>query len=132
MTGGDLWREISGHPALAILAALAKERGQELWLCGGTLRDLLLERRPPDLDLAVGGDAMALGRALAQRSGSRFVPLGSEFATCRVVTPHGELDLAGLRAPRSGSRPGRPGLHRQRPGPAPGRPVGPRSSKPSD
>ena len=99
MTGGDLWREISGHPALAILAALAKERGQELWLCGGTLRDLLLERRPPDLDLAVGGDAMALGRALAQRSASRFVPLGSEFATCRVVTPHGELDLAGLRAP---------------------------------
>ncbi|MCF8042860.1 MAG: HD domain-containing protein, partial [Desulfarculaceae bacterium] len=99
MTGGDLWREIGGHPALAVLAALAKELGQELWLCGGTLRDLLLERRPPDLDLAVDGDAMTLGRALAERSASRFVPLGREFATCRVVTPHGELDLAGLRAP---------------------------------
>ncbi|MBU1156854.1 MAG: hypothetical protein KJ921_13440, partial [Proteobacteria bacterium] len=89
MTGGELWREIGGHPALRALADLAKERGQELWLCGGTLRDLLLRRRPPDLDLAVSGDAMALGRALAERTASRFVPLGREFATCRVVTQNG-------------------------------------------
>lgn len=99
MTGGELWREVRGHAALRALADLAGERGQDLWLCGGTLRDLLLGRRPPDLDLAVDGDAMALGLVLAQRTGSRFVPLGREFATCRVVTRHGELDLAGLRAP---------------------------------
>ncbi|MBU4576422.1 MAG: HD domain-containing protein [Proteobacteria bacterium] len=99
MTGGELWREVRGHPALRALTDLAGESGQDLWLCGGTLRDLLLGRRPPDLDLAVDGDAMALGRALAQRTGSRFVPLGREFATCRVVTGRGELDLAGLRAP---------------------------------
>lgn len=99
MAGGDPWRELSGHPALIALAGLARERGQESWLCGGTLRDLLLGRRPPDLDLAVAGDAMALGRALAQKTGGRFVPLGREFATCRVVTAQGELDLAGLRAP---------------------------------
>ena len=119
LTGGDLWREIKGLPALSVLAALAAERGQELWLCGGTLRDLLLDRRPPDLDLAVTGDALALGQALAARTGARFVPLGKEFATCRVVGPQGELDLAGLRAPTPGRRPGCPGFHPQRPGPAP-------------
>ena len=99
MAGGELWREIMGRKALAALAALARQRGQEAWLCGGTLRDLLLQRRPPDLDLAVSGEALALGQALAQTLSGRFVPLGREFATCRVVTASGELDLAGLRAP---------------------------------
>ncbi|MBU1275397.1 MAG: HD domain-containing protein [Proteobacteria bacterium] len=99
MASGELWHEISGHPALAALAGLAREGGHGLWLCGGTLRDLLMGRRAPDLDLAVAGDALALGQALARKIGGHFVPLGREFATCRVVGPQGELDLAGLRAP---------------------------------
>jgi len=70
-----------------------------LWLCGGTLRDLLLGLTPPDLDLACDGDALALGQELAARLGGRFVPLGREFATCRVALAGGHLDLAGLRAP---------------------------------
>jgi len=86
-------------PALAALAGLAGERGQRVWLCGGTLRDVLLGRRPPDVDLAADGDALELGRALAGRVEGRFVPLGREFATCRVVTSSGYVDLAGLRAP---------------------------------
>ena len=93
------WRELRGHPALAALAALAGEGPWRAWLCGGTLRDALLGRRAPDLDLAVAGDALALGRALAARLGGRLVPLGREFATCRVVMAGGYLDLAGLRAP---------------------------------
>jgi poly(A) polymerase len=95
----ELWRHLRDMPALAALAGLARERGQEVWLCGGTLRDILSGRRPPDVDLAASGDALGLGRELARRSGSRFVPLGREFATCRVVAREGYVDLAGLRAP---------------------------------
>lgn len=84
---------------LTILAGLARERGQRVWLCGGTLRDLLLGLPPPDLDLACEGDALSLGRDLAEKAGGRFVPLGREFATCRVVLAGRYLDLAGLRAP---------------------------------
>ncbi len=93
------WSRLREMPALAALAGLARERGQRVWLCGGTLRDLLMERRPPDVDLAADGDALELGRALADRVGGRFVSLGREFATCRVVTAGGYVDLAGLRAP---------------------------------
>lgn len=93
------WRELRENPALAALAALAREGPWAAWLCGGTPRDALLGRRPPDVDLAVGGDALALGQALAERVGGRFVPLGREFATCRVALDGGYVDLAGLRAP---------------------------------
>ncbi|MCF8034372.1 MAG: HD domain-containing protein [Desulfarculaceae bacterium] len=92
------WHELRELTALAALAGLARDRGQEAWLCGGTLRDVLMGREPPDIDLAVSGDALALGRELAARAGGRFVPLGREFATCRVVLEQGYVDLAGLRA----------------------------------
>jgi poly(A) polymerase len=84
---------------LNTLARLSRRRGQPVWLCGGTLRDLMLGRLPPDLDLAAAGDALELGRALAAETGGRFVPLKAEMATCRVVRGTVQLDLVGLRAP---------------------------------
>jgi poly(A) polymerase len=86
-------------PLLRAAAEAAARRGQEVWLCGGTLRDLLLGLDPPDVDLAAGGDALALGRELAERAGGRFVPLDEAHATCRVAAAGRWLDLAGLRAP---------------------------------
>lgn len=93
------WSLLRQSPVLTTLAGLARRQGTRLWLCGGSLRDLLLGLTPPDLDLACAGDALALGRGLAQSLGGRMVSLGREFATCRVVLSTGYLDLAGLRAP---------------------------------
>ena len=63
------------------------------------MRDILLGRTPLDVDLAVAGDALALGRELAQAVGGRFVALKEAHATCRVVGGGVYWDLAGLRAP---------------------------------
>lgn len=90
---------LARHPALQELACLAGSRGRRVWLCGGTLRDLLLGRQPPDLDLAVDQGAMDLGRALAQSLRGAFVPLKPELDCCRVVAGEVELDLTGLRRP---------------------------------
>lgn len=87
------------RPILETTLATAARRGQEVWLCGGTLRDLFLGLPPPDVDLAVNGDAMALGRAIAEAGGARFVALKEANATCRLVREGWWLDLAGLRAP---------------------------------
>ncbi|MGB8426199.1 MAG: hypothetical protein WCD88_10485, partial [Desulfobacterales bacterium] len=40
----------------------------EAYLVGGSVRDLLLGRRPFDLDLAVAGDPAAFARRLAART----------------------------------------------------------------
>ena len=103
MTARVPWSALQINPVLKTLHALARGRGQRVWLVGGTVRDLLLGLKAPDLDLAASGDALALGQALAQEVGARFVPLKEEMATCRVVITGepggGYLDLVGLRAP---------------------------------
>ncbi len=89
----------SARELLAVLAASARQGGWRLWLTGGTLRDMLLGRPSPDVDLAVAGPALDLGRDLAGRSGLTFVPLSRENQTCRLVGRGLQLDLTGLRAP---------------------------------
>ncbi|CAO0823884.1 HD domain-containing protein [Desulfarculales bacterium] len=99
MTPPYPWSLITHHPGLWALRDLAARRGHNVWLTGGTLRDLLLGIVPPDLDLSTDGDALDLGQALALALRGRYVPLKENHATCRVVLPQGHLDLVGLRAP---------------------------------
>lgn len=99
MIPGPDWSGLAAHPALQALEALARRRGQTVWLSGGSLRDLLLGLRPQDLDLTADGDALGLAQALAQTLSARYVPLKESLATCRVVGGFGHLDLVGLRAP---------------------------------
>jgi len=86
-------------PVLKTLNLLARDRGQRVFLTGGTLRDLFLGTEPLDVDLAVAGPAMELGQVLAERIGARFVALKEAHATCRLVKGEIILDMAGLRAP---------------------------------
>src|SRR5438477_10362657 len=53
-------------------AELALERGWRIFLVGGYVRDLILERLHYDLDIAVEGDAVALARVLEERLGARL------------------------------------------------------------
>ena len=98
---GGLGAELSApaRELLVTLAGLAREGGWRLWMAGGTVRDMLLGRSSPDLDLAVAGPALELGRALAARTGLTFVPLSRENQTCRLVGRGLQVDLTGLRAP---------------------------------
>lgn len=72
------------------------------FLVGGHLRDSLLSRPASrDIDVAVAGDSLALGRELAADLGGKFVPLGQAFGTSRVVVPDREgktwtVDLSGF------------------------------------
>ena len=71
-----------------------------MWLVGGVVRDLLLERPLGDVDLAVEGDARALARDLA-RSGAARLVRESEFGTATLSFPDaGSVDLATLRRER--------------------------------
>ncbi|MCI0521034.1 MAG: CBS domain-containing protein [Chloroflexi bacterium] len=72
-------------PRLALLkeaVAAANERRVALYIVGGFVRDLLLDRPSLDFDLVVEGDAIALAKQLAHRHGGR-VTSHSRFGTAK-------------------------------------------------
>ncbi|HEY7652526.1 MAG TPA: hypothetical protein VIG07_06865, partial [Methylomirabilota bacterium] len=88
-----------GRRALAALAGLGGP-ARLAWVVGGALRELLSGGAAADLDLAVAGGALALGRRVADRLDASFVVLDEVRGAARIV-PRGAgvtLDLVDLRA----------------------------------
>ncbi|MEN6480243.1 MAG: hypothetical protein ABFD20_11495 [Anaerolineales bacterium] len=87
----------------SVVLAAVRESGWPVYVVGGTVRDVLLGRPSVDLDLAIHGSALALGRSLADGLRGAFYPLDVERNVARVLVCHGgrrrQLDIAGLRAP---------------------------------
>ncbi len=74
---------------------LAADR--HLWIVGGAVRDLLLQRPLHDWDFAVAEGAAALARRIADTLGGAFYLLDAERDTARVILPGLSLDFAALR-----------------------------------
>jgi len=90
------------HAAAAdadVAAALAAglDAGEEAWLVGGAVRDLLLGHAGDDFDVAVHGDAERLARRVADRLGGAFFTYSQEYSTYRVLLPQATIDLSPLR-----------------------------------
>jgi tRNA nucleotidyltransferase (CCA-adding enzyme) len=68
-----------------------------VYLVGGAVRDVLMEEPNFDVDVAVEGDGIALGRALARELGGRVVP-HEKFGTAIVLYGDGgRIDVATAR-----------------------------------
>jgi tRNA nucleotidyltransferase/poly(A) polymerase len=74
----------------------AQPRG-EMYLVGGTVRDLLLHRETRDIDVSVTGDALAMARAFADSIGATYVLLDADFGIARVVQGDEYLDVCAIR-----------------------------------
>ena len=87
-------------PHLAQLQKFAKTRGVELYLVGGSVRDLLLNRPTADLDFALATDAIPFAKAFAAHVGGSFVGLDERPPTARVVLKKQtvSMDFAQFRA----------------------------------
>lgn len=86
-------------PLLERVVATAQDRGGEVHLVGGPVRDLLLERPLDDVDLRVEHDAQGLAEAVcAGRGGAGLEAVAHDrFGTVRIVSQEASLDLATLR-----------------------------------
>ncbi|PIZ25204.1 MAG: hypothetical protein COY47_07255, partial [Chloroflexi bacterium CG_4_10_14_0_8_um_filter_57_5] len=76
---------------LALIRAVAEEAAAQkspLYVVGGFVRDLLLERPSLDFDVVVEGDAIALARALAKCYGGK-VTSHSRFGTAKWLIAEG-------------------------------------------
>jgi tRNA nucleotidyltransferase (CCA-adding enzyme) len=81
---------------LAMLKAVAKEASDQriaLYIVGGFVRDLLLERPSIDLDLVVEGDASQLTRSLNEKFGGRF-KVHDRFGTAKWIIDDIRKELA--------------------------------------
>ena len=71
------------------------------YLVGGYLRDALLGRSTRDVDIAVQGDALSLGREIARHTGGTYVDLAPAHGVARIIwNRQGEsrwvLDIASI------------------------------------
>ena len=67
-----------------------------VYLVGGAVRDLLMDEPSFDVDIAVEGDGIAFGRALARALGGRVVP-HDRFGSAKVVYDGERVDVATSR-----------------------------------
>lgn len=79
------------------IGRLGDERGCQVYVVGGVVRDLLLGHATLDLDLSVEGDGIAFARAVADRYRTGLAVF-ERFATARLVFPDGlKMDIATTR-----------------------------------
>ncbi|MGD9947584.1 MAG: CCA tRNA nucleotidyltransferase [Desulfobulbus sp.] len=85
------------HWLRGYLLDIHREQGGELYLAGGVVRDLLLGKRPADIDLTVNQAARKWAGQLAAKTGGAFVALGREEDTARVVAHGLTVDFSAFR-----------------------------------
>jgi tRNA nucleotidyltransferase/poly(A) polymerase len=76
--------------------------GQEIYLVGGAVRDMLLNRTSPDLDFALPSNGISLARRVANALRADFMVLDGERDTGRVIVTESDgtrtfLDFAAYR-----------------------------------
>ena len=94
----SLYRSLPPQAA-TLLAPISEEAwnaGLTLYLVGGPVRDLLLERPVKDLDLVVEGDAPALASTIATKLNGKVLSR-SQFGTAAVRFGDQRLDLVTAR-----------------------------------
>lgn len=89
-----------GSPQLlTALREAADEVGARAWLVGGYVRDHLLERPHPDMDVVVeGGLGQAVAEAFARRMGARPPVVFPRFGTAQVTAGPALVEFASARA----------------------------------
>jgi tRNA nucleotidyltransferase (CCA-adding enzyme) len=106
--GSNLWRDLKRFPAatMSLLDAVvhhAEAQGSAIYLVGGSVRDLLLNRPNLDLDLVLEGDAIRLGHKLVRKFGGHLVS-HKIFGTAVWWLPQDQVKLFhSLRVPAKGN-----------------------------
>lgn len=100
------FQEFFDNPILRALTPFAKERGVQLYLVGGSVRDLLLGRQTTDIDFTLASNAIQFAKAFAATIGAIAIPLEENPPTARVIVkpgstsqpPQCSMDFAQFRA----------------------------------
>ena len=102
----QMLQELFGSPPLEALGNFADARGVRLYLVGGSVRDLLLNRQTTDIDFALASDAIQFAKAFAASIRATCIALDENSSTARVVVkkhnisqrPYISMDFVQFRA----------------------------------
>lgn len=72
------------HPLLKRITTLLP-RDVPIYLVGGAVRDVFLNRQSIDFDFITGGDSLGMARKLADKLGAAYFPLDSVRKVARVI-----------------------------------------------
>jgi tRNA nucleotidyltransferase (CCA-adding enzyme) len=89
---GQLAARVDALPGVDRLRAAAADAGVDVYLVGGTVRDLLLDVERTDLDVAVEGDPLGIAAELGDEVRSH-----ERFKTATVIVDGHAVDLAAAR-----------------------------------
>lgn len=87
---------------------IAFKSGHKLYLIGGIVRDLLLNRENLDIDITVEGDAIEFAKILEQKSIAKILSAHQNFGTVKVEINGKKIDFASTRSeiyPKKGHLP---------------------------
>ena len=91
------------------ISKIATAFGMKIYLIGGCVRDLLLDKNPRDIDIVVEGDVFSLSNTLQERTMCRIIKSQKELKTLRLDFGNGiEIDFASTRSEIYGDKKGIP------------------------
>ncbi len=82
---------------LNAVAEILTRRRSAGWLVGGSVRDRMMGRSSPDLDVAVADNAAAVAREVAGALHAPWFALSERHPAFRVLGPEGYVDVAAVR-----------------------------------
>jgi tRNA nucleotidyltransferase/poly(A) polymerase len=78
-------QELQDNPLMQTLYAFAQAKGFQLYLVGGSVRDLLLNRPITDFDFTLESDTLEFAKMFADSIHAPFIPLEEKPPTARVI-----------------------------------------------
>lgn len=90
------------------LSKTALKSGHKLYLIGGIVRDMLLNKESLDIDITVEGDAIEFAHVLEKESGAKILSIHKNFGTVKVLINDEKIDFASTRSeiyPKKGHLP---------------------------
>lgn len=86
------------HPIFKVISELADQLNQETYVIGGFVRDLILKRPSPDIDVVTIGSGIKLAEMVAQRLGPTIqVSVFKNFGTAMLKYQSLEVEFVGAR-----------------------------------
>ncbi|MBE6340920.1 MAG: HD domain-containing protein [Bacteroidales bacterium] len=85
------------HPVFGTIRDIIESTGEEAYVIGGFVRDLLLSKKSKDIDVVVVGSGIALAEKVAKHHRGAHLAVYKSFGTAMVRLRDAEVEFVGAR-----------------------------------